>query len=190
MARCCPQRLRFAPRTPGCRLGSSNGPSGCPLPMTTPNNAAGLNLRLNQEPNFLPTRVQTKLPLIFSSSVESVEPNTKATTQRNARAVRHRDDCRLVSRTEAWGSRNRGARLRPLLPGVFPTAYARGEGSYWGATRPRGARSVGVYDNPVTLDVADSAGRAPAILPTGSAGSGARPGRCLQASGENPSSAQ
>jgi hypothetical protein len=158
--------------------------------MTTPNNAAGLNLRLNQEPNFLPTRVQTKLSLIFSSSVEIVEPNTKATTQRNGRAVRHRDDCRLASRTEAWGSRNRGARLRPLLPGVFPTAYARGEGSYWGATRPRGARSVDVYGNPATLGVADSAGRAPAILPAGSAGSGARPGRCLQASGENLSSAQ
>jgi hypothetical protein len=171
VARCCPHTLRFPPRKPGCRLGSSNRPSGCPLPMTAPNNAAGLNLKLNQELNFLPTRVQTKLPLIFSISVESVEPNTKATTQRNGRAVRHRDDCRLVSRTEVWGSRNRRARLRPLLPGVFPTTYARGEGSYCGATRPRCARSVGVYGNPVTLDVADSAGRAPAA-------------------GENPSSAQ
>jgi hypothetical protein len=156
--------------------------------MTTPNNAAGLNLRLNQEPSFLPIRVQTKLPLIFSCSVESVEPNTKATTQRNGRAVRYRDDCRLVSRAEVWGWRKRRARLRPL-PGVFPTAYGRGEGWCCGATRPRGARSVGVYGNPVTLDIADSAGRAPAILPTGSADSGAGPGRCLPASGENPSSA-
>lgn len=182
--------LRFSPQTPGWRLGSSNGPSGCPLPMTAPKNAAGLNLRLNQEPSFLPTRVQTKLPLIFSSSVESVEPHTKATTQRNGRAVRHGDDCRLVSRSEVWRWRNRRARLRPLLPGVFPTAYARGEGWHCGATRPRCARSVGVYGNPIALDVDDSAGRAPAILRTGSAGSGARPGRCLQASGENPSSAQ
>jgi hypothetical protein len=157
--------------------------------MTAPNNAAELNLRLNQEPSFLPTRVQTKLPLIFLSSVESVEPNTKATTRHNGRAVRHRDDCRLVSRAEVWGSRNRRARLRPL-PGVFPTAYARGDVSYLGVTRPRGARSVGVYGNPVTLDIADSAERAPAILPTGPAGSGTRPGRCLPASGENPSSAQ
>jgi hypothetical protein len=162
VARYRPQMLRFPPRTPGCRLGSSNGPSGCPLPMTAPKNAVGLNLRLNQEPSFLPTRVQTKLPLIFSSSVESVEPDTKATAQRNGRAVRHRDDCRLVSRTEVWGSRNRRARLRPLLPVVFPTAYARGEGSYCGATRPRCARSVGVYGNLIPLDVDDSAGRAPA----------------------------
>ena len=169
---------------------SSNGPSGCPLPMTAPKNAAGLNFSQNHEPSFLPTRVQTKLPLIFSNSVESVEPNTKTTTQRNGRAVRHRDDCRLVSGTEVWGSRNRRARLRALLPGVFPTAYARGEDSYCGATRPRCARSVGVYGNPIAPDVDDSAGRTPAILPTGSAGSGARPGRCLQASGEHPSSAQ
>jgi hypothetical protein len=93
-------------------------------------------------------------------------------------------------RSEVWRWRNRRARLRPLLPGVFPTAYARGEGWHCGATRPRCARFVGVYGNPIALDVDDSAGRAPAILRTGSAGSGARPGRCLQASGENPSSAQ
>jgi hypothetical protein len=90
----------------------------------------------------------------------------RADTEELRRAMQH-----YHTRTEVWGSRNRRARLRPLLPGVFPTTYARGEGSYCGATRPRCARSVGVYGNPVTLDVADSAGRAPAA-------------------GENPSSAQ
>jgi hypothetical protein len=81
----------------------------------------------------------------------------RADTEELRRAMQH-----YHTRTEVWGSRNRRARLRPLLPVVFPTAYARGDVSYCGAMRPRCARSVGVYGNLIPLDVDDSAGRAPA----------------------------